>query len=66
MPLTARMLIENFKVNSPNVAYDNDAINTKYRYESTDLLHGHDGKWTITPTSTEYQFSTSTQVPKLG
>ncbi|CAL5221198.1 g3346 [Coccomyxa viridis] len=60
------MLIENFKVNSPNVAYDNDAINTKYRYESTDLLHGHDGKWTVTPTSTEYQFRTSTQVPKLG
>ena len=60
------MLIEKFKVNSPNVQYENDAINATYQYESTDLLHGDDGKWTITPTSTEYHFKTSTKVPKVG
>ncbi len=60
------MLIENFKVNSPNVEYENDAIRSTYSYESTDLTHEDDGKWTITPTSTEYQFRTATQLPKLG
>ena len=60
------MLIENFKVNSPDVQYESDAISSTYRYESTDLVHGDDGKWTVTPTRSEYKFRTSTKVPRLG
>lgn len=60
------MLIENFKVNSPDVKYENDAISATYRYDNTDLQRGNDGKWIVTPTSTEYQFRTSTKVPRLG
>eukprot|EP00243_Klebsormidium_subtile_P002980 TRINITY_DN16104_c0_g1_i1.p1 TRINITY_DN16104_c0_g1~~TRINITY_DN16104_c0_g1_i1.p1 ORF type:complete len:511 (-),score=204.43 TRINITY_DN16104_c0_g1_i1:554-2086(-) len=63
------MLVESFKVESPNVKYEEDAITSKYQYQSTELSHAvKDGKseWTVKPTATEYTFKTSTKVPKLG
>lgn len=60
------MLIEKFKVDSRNVEYGPDAITSTYKYESTDLKQGNDGKWVVKPTTTQYEFRTSTRVPTLG
>ncbi|EIE19377.1 myo-inositol-1-phosphate synthase, partial [Coccomyxa subellipsoidea C-169] len=60
------MLIDNFKVDSPNVQYESDAIAATYNYDHTDLSQGPDGKWIVRPTTTQYELRTSTRVPKLG
>ncbi len=60
------MLIDNFKVDSPNVQYESDAIAATYNYDHIDLSQAPDGKWIVRPTSTQYEFRTSTRVPKLG
>ncbi len=62
----SRMLIDNFKVDSPNVQYESDAIAATYNYDHTDLSQGPDGKWIVRPTTTQYELRTSTRVPKLG
>ena len=59
------MLVERFRVNSPNVQYGEDSITTSYSYDSTDLEQTQSG-WVATPTSTEYTFRTGTKLPKLG
>ena len=59
------MLVEKFRVNSPNVHYGEEEITTSYRYESTDLEQTRAG-WVATPTSTNYTFRTGTKLPKLG
>ncbi len=60
------MLIENFQVSSPNVVYSEDAITSTYDYQSTKLDRSPDGKWTVVPTSTQYEFRVQRSVPKLG
>lgn len=59
------MLVEKFRVNSPNVRYSDEDVTTSYNYESTDLEQTQSG-WVATPTSTEYTFKTQTRLPKLG
>jgi len=61
-----RMHAESFKVNSPNVVYGEDFIESTYEYLSTDVSKGEDGSVTVTPQTTTYQFRTNTKVPKLG
>ena len=61
-----RMHAETFKVNSPNVVYGEDFIESSYEYLSTDVSKGEDGNIVITPKATTYQFRTNTKVPKLG
>lgn len=60
------MLIDNFKVDSPNVHYESDAIAATYSYDHTDLTQAPDGNWIVRPTATQYEFRTGTRVPKLG
>ncbi|CAI7802751.1 unnamed protein product [Closterium sp. NIES-54] len=63
------MLIESFKVDSPDVVYGDEYITSKYKYQTTDLdCTVRDGKfdWTVKPVSKQYEFRTQTKVPKLG
>lgn len=59
------MLLENFKVESPQVQYDADSITSTYKYESTQLEQTG-SSWVVRPTSSEYKFRTETRLPKLG
>lgn len=61
----AKMLVENFKVQSPNVVYGEDYITSTYDYQTT-RLEPSDGQWTCVPTTTKYEFRVGAKVPKLG
>jgi len=60
------MLVDTFTVDSPNVTYGDEAITSTYTYSNTEVERGADGKFTVKPTNTTYQFETKTTVPKLG
>lgn len=60
------MLVEQFKVQSDRVRYEEDSITSKYTYQHTEVARSEDGQWTVTPQATEYEFKTDTRVPKLG
>lgn len=60
------MLVDAFKVESPNVQYGADSITSTYRYESTEVERTPEGQWVVAPRATEYTFKTDTRVPKLG
>jgi myo-inositol-1-phosphate synthase len=60
------MLVENFKVDSPNVTYDTDSVTAKYDYHTTELTPGANDTWSVKPVVKEYTFKTKTKVPKLG
>nr|ABO93614.1 myo-inositol-1-phosphate synthase isoform 1 [Xerophyta viscosa] len=63
------MFIESFKVESPNVKYFSDRIESVYDYQTTELVHeNRDGsyQWVVRPKSVRYEFKTDTHVPKLG
>jgi len=59
------MLCRNLKVESPNVQYTSDCIESKYDYQSTQLEVQGD-TLVATPVTTQYEFRTQRQVPKLG
>eukprot|EP00270_Netrium_digitus_P000461 TRINITY_DN1050_c0_g1_i2.p1 TRINITY_DN1050_c0_g1~~TRINITY_DN1050_c0_g1_i2.p1 ORF type:complete len:512 (-),score=145.56 TRINITY_DN1050_c0_g1_i2:980-2515(-) len=64
------MLIDSFRVDSPNVEYTDDHIISKYHYDSTDLScsvnsHGQ-FDWSVKPKPSFYEFRTAKKVPKLG
>jgi len=60
------MLVKEFVVDSPNVAYTEEAITSTYAYQTTDIGRSADGKWVAKPATHTYQFKTSRRVPKLG
>lgn len=60
------MLVEEFQVASPNVKYSDDYIQSSYDYESTKVSRSTDGKWTVQPTATKYEFRVNRKVPKFG
>lgn len=63
------MFIEKFKVESPNVRYGEDEIDSVYHYETTELVHEcRDGvyQWIVKPKTVRYNFKTRTRVPRLG
>lgn len=55
-----------FVVNSPNVVYTDNEINTKYTYRTTLVNKGEDGKYIATPKETLYDFKVDRKVPKTG
>ena len=55
-----------FRVNSPNVVYTDDTIQSKYTYRTTVVTQGGDGQYVATPTETVYDFKVDRHVPKLG
>ncbi|KAG8383488.1 hypothetical protein BUALT_Bualt04G0018500 [Buddleja alternifolia] len=67
--LTVLMFIESFKVDSPNVKYTDDEIQSVYNYETTELVHENKNgayQWTVKPKTVKYEFKTDIKVPKLG
>ena len=60
------MLVESFKVDSPNVVYGESSISTSYDYQHTEIDRNDDGAWVVKPKTTRYEFKTDTKVPKLG
>lgn len=63
------MLVDKFKIQSPNVKYEVDHILSTYEYQTTDVkCEVKDGQfdWVVEPVSQKYQFKTKSTVPKLG
>lgn len=63
------MFIESFRVESPNVRYGENEIETVYSYETTELVRddGSDShQWFVKPKTIKYRFKTDTRIPKLG
>jgi myo-inositol-1-phosphate synthase len=55
-----------FTVNSPNVAYTQSEIRSKYTYRTTIVEQSPDGKYVATPKETVYDFKVDRKVPKTG
>lgn len=55
-----------FTVNSPNVTYTDDHINTKYVYRTTAVSKTESGKFVASPKETTYDFKVDRKVPKTG
>lgn len=63
------MFINKFRVQSPNVKYTEESIESVYDYQTTELVHeNRDGnyEWVVKPKSVKYEFKTDTRLPKLG
>ncbi|KAL4351990.1 hypothetical protein GQ457_06G043460 [Hibiscus cannabinus] len=66
---SAKMFIESFKVESPNVKYTDNEIQSVYNYETTELVHENRNgiyQWVVSPKTVKYEFKTDIHVPKLG
>jgi len=59
------VLVDSFKVNSPDVQYREDCILTNYVYRNTEARVENETV-VVTPTETNYVFKTETKVPKMG
>ncbi|XP_062843589.1 inositol-3-phosphate synthase 1-A-like [Trichomycterus rosablanca] len=56
---------EKIRINSPNVRYTEQYIESQYTYQTSSV--SHDGEtYTVTPHSTMFTFRTERHVPKLG
>lgn len=55
-----------FKVQSPNVHYTDDYIESKYTYETTKVECSSKGTYIVRPVETLYTFRTERRVPKIG
>ena len=61
------MLVEQFRVDSPSVRYEEGAITSTYAYQHTEVERSEaDGSWVVRPRVENYEFRTDTRVPKLG
>jgi myo-inositol-1-phosphate synthase len=54
------------KVNSPNVVYEKNTIQSNYTYHTQTVSKNEKGEMVVTPRSEQYQFRTETNIPKLG
>eukprot|EP00002_Diphylleia_rotans_P013320 TRINITY_DN25_c0_g1_i1.p1 TRINITY_DN25_c0_g1~~TRINITY_DN25_c0_g1_i1.p1 ORF type:complete len:509 (-),score=107.53 TRINITY_DN25_c0_g1_i1:513-2039(-) len=59
------MLVESFRVNSPNVQYTETEIVSQYTYQTT-VAHEDSGTMVITPITQHFEFHTQRKVPKTG
>jgi len=59
------MLVDNFRVNNPNVQYTEDEIISKFNYQTT-VAHEENGTMVITPVNQEFEFHVQRKVPKTG
>ncbi|KAF2736093.1 inositol-3-phosphate synthase [Polyplosphaeria fusca] len=55
-----------FEVDSANVQYTPDFINTKYTYRTTAVSKNANGKYVAAPKETLYDFKVDRKIPKLG
>lgn len=55
-----------FTVDSPNVVYTEDSIQTKYVYQTTSVKQTATGKYVASPMEAVYDFKVDRKVPKVG
>jgi myo-inositol-1-phosphate synthase len=55
-----------FTVNSPNVAYSESEIRSKFTYRTTTVTRDENGMYIATPQETVYDFKVDRRVPKTG
>jgi myo-inositol-1-phosphate synthase len=55
-----------FTVNSPNVIYTDDEIQSKYTYRTTSIIKDKDGMLVASPKETVYDFKVDRKVGKVG
>jgi len=60
------MHCDEFEVESPNVTYSAETIESTYAYQTTTCTKNAAGKLVARPKEVEYQFRTQRKVPKLG
>eukprot|EP01100_Stratorugosa_tubuloviscum_P009045 TRINITY_DN378_c2_g3_i1.p1 TRINITY_DN378_c2_g3~~TRINITY_DN378_c2_g3_i1.p1 ORF type:complete len:533 (-),score=267.63 TRINITY_DN378_c2_g3_i1:118-1716(-) len=60
------MMVNNIRVNSPNVEYNEREITANYEYRTTDVSVDNNGQATIVPRTVNFTFKTDTRVPKVG
>lgn len=60
------VLLKDFYVDSKNVKYSPESIESTYEYESTEVATDADGKFVLRPKAETYEFKTDRRVPKLG
>eukprot|EP00892_Ulva_mutabilis_P007250 jgi/Ulvmu1/4898/UM020_0184.1 len=60
------MLVDSFKVDSPDVTYDGEYITASYLYDTADVGYNSDGSVTVRPKSERVEFQTCRKVPKIG
>lgn len=60
------MLVDDFKIEGPNVKFGTDEIASTYDYQTSSIERSAEGKWTVRPKKTTVEFNTDTRVPKLG
>lgn len=58
--------MDSFKVDSPDVVYDDKYITSSYVYDTTDVGYNGDGSVTVRPKSERVEFRTCRTVPKVG
>ncbi|KAK3095457.1 hypothetical protein FSP39_014917 [Pinctada imbricata] len=58
--------MEKIRINSPNVSYSEDVIESHFTYQTTSVSRDRDGTLVATPVNTQYTFQTQRKVPKLG
>lgn len=56
----------NIRVNNPNVTYTEEAVTSKYLYQTTKVEKSADGSVSVTPVSVDMTFETKLKVPKTG
>lgn len=64
--ISAEPKMATIEVNSPNVFYTSDFIQSKYVYQNTKVDRDVSGNIIATPIDTVYLFRTQRRVPKLG
>lgn len=55
-----------FTVNSPNVTYTDNEIRSRYKYRTTAVTKGNDGRYVATPKEVQYDFKVDRKVGKVG
>ena len=60
------MLVDSFRVDSPNVQYTGDHITSTYAYDTTEVGHDKDGTFVVKPVEQQIQFQTQRKVGKVG
>lgn len=63
---TPAMFVDSFRVDSPNVRYTDNAVESTYRYERTGVRVLPDGSCVAEPESKQYCFRTCTNVGRVG
>lgn len=60
------MLIPSFTVDSPNVQYTDEAIKSRYQYQTNEIERDEAGNFTVRPTTHQYDFSVQRNPGKVG